>query len=52
MNEIKITCNEWDCCSLPNSIGKKIRGHEMLTHTFTKSMEDKTNQNKNIKNSR
>ena len=26
---------------------KKIRGHEMLTHTFTKSIEDKTNQSNN-----
>ena len=28
---------------------EKIRGHEMLTHTFTKRIEDKTNQNSNSK---
>ena len=28
---------------------KKIRGHETLTHTFTKRIEEKTNQNKNFK---
>ena len=29
---------------------KKIRGHETLTHTFTKRIEDKTNQiNNNTK---
>ena len=28
---------------------KKIRGHETLTHTLTKRIDEKTNQNNNIK---
>ena len=42
----KINGREWDCCSLSYSI-KKIRGHEMLTHTFSQRIEDRTNQNNN-----
>ena len=50
MRYVKITCRQCDCCSLLYSIRKKkIKGHETLTHTFTKMIGDKTNQTNNKK---
>ena len=45
-------CRECDCWSLTYTIKKKIkiRGYKTLLHTFTKMIEDKTNQNKNNNN--
>ena len=48
MRQVKITCREWNCCSVPYSI-QKIKGHETPTHTFTKRIEDKANQDNNNK---
>ena len=48
MRQAKITCREWNGCSVPYSI-LKIKGHETTTHTFTKRTENKANQNNNNK---
>ena len=48
MREVKIRCRKCDCCSLPCSIGKKIREYEAFTRTFTKRIRDRTNQNKKV----
>ena len=44
MWQVKITGREWHC------LRKTIRGHETLTHTFTKRIGDKKSQNNNQKN--
>ena len=49
MWQVKITGREWHCCSLYYSLRKTIRGHETLTHTFTKRIGDKKSQNNNQK---
>ena len=50
MRWFKKTCRERDCIFLTHSIRKKIKVHETLTHTFTKWLGDKTNQNNNREN--
>ena len=49
MKQTKIKCGECDCWSLTYGIKKKIRRHKILIHTFTKRIEDKTDNNNNDK---
>ena len=51
MKQPKIKCRECDCSSLTCGIKKKckIRGYK-ATHTFTKRVENKTNDNNNNNN--
>ena len=50
MKQVKIKCRECDCRFLTFGIKKKIRRYKTLIHTFTKRIEDKTN-NSTDKNS-
>ena len=50
MKQAKFKCRECDCCSLNCGIKKKKIGYK-TTHTFTKRIEDKANDdNNNINN--
>ena len=46
MKQAKFKCRECDCCSLNCGIKKKKIGYK-TTHTFTKRIEDKANDNNN-----
>ena len=45
MGLAQITSRKCRCWSLPYGIKKKIRGHETLTHVFTKKIWDIANNN-------
>ena len=52
MKQAKFKCRECDCCSLNCGIKKKKKIGYKTTHTFTKRIEDKANDdnNNNINN--
>ena len=47
LKQVKIKCRECACWFLTFGIKIKIRGHKTLIHTFTKRIEDKTNNSNN-----
>ena len=47
MKQAKFKCTECDCCSLNCGIKKKKKIGYKTTHTFTKRIEDKANDNNN-----
>ena len=48
MKQAKFKCRECDCCSLNCGIKKKKKIGYKTTHTFTKRIEDKANDDNNI----
>ena len=50
MKQAKFKCRECDCCSLNCGIKKKKKTGYKTTHTFTKRIEDKANDDNNNNN--